>query len=149
MIRCVFVRKNMPGILQMECVNHWTAHHVSEHLIHFFGTIKLLDDGLHCKFNFSFLARPTCDNMKCGLNEVCAGCGQTPCNTYDCDNPDGKGKACPAICFDKPACVCLPNFARETPNGPCKPLNCPCTTPIPPSKWKFHRFFFSRINANA
>jgi len=66
----------------------------------------------------------TCDTIKCGRNEVCAPCGQSGCNTYDCNNKDGSLVDCINECKE-PACVCKPFFHRLSANGPCVPLICP------------------------
>lgn len=70
------------------------------------------------------------DGVKCGkaickANEECSSCGQNECNTYTCANPTPK---CVLNCLVADLkCVCKPNYARKTPNGPCEPLECPCT----------------------
>lgn len=64
---------------------------------------------------------------------MCAPCGPTACNTYNCKNQYGLGIACPAVCSGEPTCVCKPGYDRAPPGSPCRKLQ--CTTPVlPPSK---------------
>lgn len=74
---------------------------------------------------FSLLATPSCKNVKCGRNEVCAQCGPNICNTYNCNNPDGSKIKCKVDCTNKrPSCICKPFFHRLSTNGPCVRLKC-------------------------
>lgn len=68
------------------------------------------------------MVKELCGKTVCKANEECSSCGQNSCNTYTCANPTPK---CVANC-KRPdlKCVCKPNYHRQTPNGPCVPLQC-------------------------
>lgn len=66
----------------------------------------------------------TCANVRCGFNTTCVDCEPNECNTYTCENPNGKGKVCTDICKNPgPRCICRPEFYKE-PGGRCVPLKC-------------------------
>lgn len=63
--------------------------------------------------------------IACGINEDYSGCAPNACNTYSCDNPNGAAILCTDECRNPgDYCLCKPNYHRETPNGPCVPLEC-------------------------
>lgn len=84
---------------------------------------------------FCLYFEETCKDKKCGPNEMCVTCEPNACNTFSCDNPDGKGIFCPAICKPiPPTCICKANYRRESPGAPCTPLECSCASKEPERK---------------
>lgn len=57
---------------------------------------------------------------------MCTTCEPNACNTYNCNNRDGNGRVCTALCkITPPTCICKPGYRRVTPGAPCTPLQCP------------------------